>query len=180
MKILPLILVIPLLLLLSACTSSLHSVPYSSSLDNPIGTVQVCITNPELTEELNILQKSGIYQIVPKPTPDSYFLTLKKLTPAGLTCGNSLIPAIFTLGILPGLADTSQELTYTLKKEDYSEEFTHRLGLYRRLSLWEWFFRENEEDVMAEALRYSKRQKSSERPVRWQQNKTLQNTPHAD
>lgn len=68
-------------------------------------------------------------------------------------CGNPLIAAVYTLGLLPTKLPDPCIFTYDLEQGGKHQVLSHRLALYRRYSIWEWPLKLYPEDkVYARAL----------------------------
>jgi hypothetical protein len=112
----------------------------------------VCVTNPELKREYEILQASGIYEIVDQTNGVSR-LTLKPVTPGG-GCGMGAVVPMFTLGIIPGIIPTHYGFQYDLETDGVVEHRLHLLPVYTRISIWEGLLKpfHKEEKILAKAL----------------------------
>lgn len=143
--------------LLTGCTSSLHVA--STCTGTPLrrfngGPIPVYVTNPELTNELQILKASKIYKI----TDDCNASKRLTLFPVGRrpSCGNGLIGLIFTLGIIPVSLPDTAFFRYDLETDGQTRKLEHVLPLYERFSIWEWAFKWNDRRAYARALAFSK------------------------
>lgn len=145
---------------LNGCVSSLHIYKHQRLQEPFASTTSVYVTNPELTEEYNLLKKSGIYQIAETMSRDIHALTLHPLK-HHFVCGTGPFSAsLITLGLIPISTPSTRDFSYTLAKEGIAQDFTHRLHLYSRVSIWEWFFLKKEATVMSQALCHAKREKT--------------------
>ncbi len=96
------------------------------------------ITNPELRQEWAVLEASSLYTISPDPAAPS------KITLAPIRkypgCGNPMLGAIFTLGLLPAYMPDSYVFRYTEDGPGGKQAFEHNVRVEYRYSLWEAFF----------------------------------------
>jgi hypothetical protein len=118
------------------------------------GPQKVYVTNPEMREAYNILKASRIYCLTNQPE-GARKLTLVRLEQRP-GCGMGVLTAIYTLGIIPGEVPTPFVFEYELETDAGVERFQHHLGLYERISLWEWAWKWNKRKVFANALASSK------------------------
>ena len=151
------ILLLSAILFLSGCASSLHVQKHQRLQEPFTSTITVHVTNPELAEQFAILKQSGIYKIAEIPSPETHALTLQPTKPQFVCFTGPGAALIMTLGLIPIPVPTPNDFSYTLTKDGITQEFTHRLYLYTRFSVWEWFFRKKHTTVMSQALRHSRR-----------------------
>ena len=113
----------------------------------------VYVTNPELEREYQILRLSGIYCLTSNLEKATH-LTLKPLQQLG-RCANPLLLSAVSLGIIPGWLPGNYSFEYTLEENGEFRHRRHYLPVYERISIWEWLIRQNDEEVLAEALAQS-------------------------
>lgn len=150
-----------IIFLLQGCTSNLYIGQTEGADSNTWSPIVVNVTNPS-HKNFEVLKKSGIYEI---STSDD---SMNKLTlidsETVFSCGNGLIPSIFTLGILPGYVNAGENFAYKIEIDGESEIEEYYLDLYARYSIWEWFikpFRPSDFEISAKALSIAKKQRES-------------------
>ena len=162
-------------LLLSGCASTLHlDVPQVAQPFRDNGTA-VYVTNPELAREYAILKNSGIYRLSDTPH-GARRLTLRPIARYG-RCGNPLLLSAITFGVVPGFLPAAMHFTYDLEGEGMSQLVTHRLPLYERFSIWERRAAQRGDDVISEALKFSKPERPDQAPAPTAMSVTL-GVPH--
>ncbi|WP_045827013.1 hypothetical protein [Teredinibacter turnerae] len=142
-----------LLMLLQGCTSNM----YLGRHENVKGVSKyspqvVRVANPE-HPNYTILKQSGLFEIV----NDDSVPTVLTLQDSEITfrCGNGLIAPIFTLGILPGYLNASENFSFTLERSGQVNTVEYFLDVYERYSIWEWFikpFKSSDEKIKGKAL----------------------------
>ena len=120
------------------------------------GTRPVYVSNPEMHLEYEILKASAIYQLSSQPEA-SQKLTLRQIK-HGFRCGNPMMIAVVTLGIIPGYLPGRLSFEYDLEADGKVESYVHRLRTYERISIWEGLVISNEKKTLAKALAWSSRQ----------------------
>jgi hypothetical protein len=76
-------------------------------------------------------------------------------------CANPLLLTFLTLGVIPGVVYDGYLFHYDLETDGFLAQKTHRLPVYSRVSIWEWFLAgsHREGKVLAEALAWSPAEK---------------------
>jgi hypothetical protein len=150
------------LLLFSGCASTVCMESKRNLQRFDGGDRPVFVTNPELSQEHELLRASAIYPLARHPD-GARRLTLHPLRQYA-RCGNPLMLSGLTLGIIPGILPGERVFEYELETDGVMESYTHHLPVYERISVWEWLVRDNDDKVLAEALAWAVRQ---ERPTQF-------------
>lgn len=130
-------LLIVAILLIQGCTSNLYlgeSGLFKSDVNE--SKLLVYVTNAN-HKNYDVLKRAGIYEL----SSDEFVSTSLTLLDEDLylRCGNPMLGAIVTLGILPGYIDASEGFRYSLEEKGLKTEYIHNLHIYQRISIWEWF-----------------------------------------
>jgi hypothetical protein len=148
--------------LMGGCTTAVHLDDKRSELPRFEGGVQpVYVTNSEMAPEYRILKSSQIYQLSNR-REGARLLTLSPMHQGG-GCGNPMMAAIFTLGIVPAVLRANCVFEYELQTDNTSEVIVHYLPVYDRFSIWEWPMKWNQTRVFAQALALSTSQRRPNR-----------------
>lgn len=143
---------------MQGCTSNVYLYNESGSENQPLSSKKsVYVVNPA-HKNYSVLQRSGIYTLsAEENTPAKLTIQDEEFYPA---CGNPMIGAVITLGLLPGYLDESEGFRYSLEESGKTTEYIHHLAMYRRISIWEWLFKpfQSEDEVKAKALSVSRRE----------------------
>jgi len=118
------------------------------------GTRPVYVTNPEMHYEYEILAASKIYNLTNQPD-GARRLTLRPIEHYG-RCANPLMLTFITLGIVPGFLPGAQVFEYDLETNGMMEHRHQALPIYERISIWEHLVKKHDQEVLAEALAWSK------------------------
>lgn len=148
-----------MLFILQGCTSHLYVHDPDSHIAKTNSSKSIVfVTNPD-HRNYHILEISNIYELTSDPGASKRLTLLDgEKYPQ---CGNPVITAVLTLGIVPAYLETSEEFRYSIQESDVKKEYTHFLRMYERYSLWEWFlapFAPDEDKIRAKALSVSKRE----------------------
>ena len=150
------ILLLAVVVALSGCKSTVCMESKNTLHHFSGGTQPVFVSNPELHLEYEILKASAIYRLSSQPEA-SQKLTLRPIK-HGFRCGNPMMIAVVTLGIIPGYLPGSLSFEYNLEADGKVESYVHHLPTYERFSIWEWLVISNEKKTLAKALAWSSRQ----------------------
>jgi len=74
------------------------------------------VANPELSEELAILETSGVYELVPAGHGDPVIRLEPRFTIG--VCGNPILLTIVTFGLIPATVPYGSIFTYTVEAPD--------------------------------------------------------------
>lgn len=93
---------------------------------------RVVVQNPELAKELEILQASGVFEIVPADQADK----VVELHPLeqGCVCGNPLLLTWATGGLMPATLSMAWKCSFTLREDGVESERQFVLQGERRVS----------------------------------------------
>lgn len=149
-----------IVILLQGCASNLY-LGTKSEDSRHWPPVTVAVTNPD-HPNFEILKRSGIFEISESEE------TINKVTLLDseimFSCGNGLIPPMFTLGILPGYMSEGERFMYTVESDGAKQTEEYYLDMYSRHSIWEWLikpFRPSDIEIAARALSVAKHAKEN-------------------
>jgi hypothetical protein len=100
---------------------------------------KVFVRNADLSEELEILRSSGVFEIV---SSDNATRAVE-LRPrqAGGVCGNPLLVTFCTFGLVPATVSNPSTFSFRLEENGSVSERQFRLEAERRVSLVQWVFK---------------------------------------
>ena len=117
-----------LVISLSSCVSNLH---VDRGDGPPLRTrgerIQVFVANPELKKELKVLRHSRLYRLTDDPSVDVH-IRLEPIRLRHMGCSMGMLPATYTLGILPGGRPVTYEFSYVAMSG--GSETLHAYELY--------------------------------------------------
>ncbi|HIJ74611.1 MAG TPA: hypothetical protein HPP83_10975 [Candidatus Hydrogenedentes bacterium] len=143
-------------LLLVGCATNLYKYREYEIVPPRDVRPEVFVENPELKKELRILKHSKLFEISEDPSVETH-IELHPLKEPGY-CGMPALPALFTLGLIPGSGHTLSPYGFEYGIDGPQGKHRHSYVLpstYRRISLWEWFFKpfKNENCLLGRILR---------------------------
>lgn len=139
------VMVIAFGLVLAGPASNLYPVGPLQPLNGPHPGGKAFIRNPELSEELDILEASGVFEIV-SADEASKVVTLH-LRKTGAVCGNPLLLTWATNGLVPATVPISLTFSFTLEEDGVVSEHEFVLEAERRVSLVQRLFKPFRKDT---------------------------------
>lgn len=120
-------------LFIAGPTSSLYPIEPLQRLSSRCPGGKAFVRNPELSEELEILQASGLFEIVPADQADK----VVELHPQemGAVCGTPLLLTWATNGLVPATVRTSSTFSFAIEENGVVSEHEFVLQGDRRTSL---------------------------------------------
>lgn len=100
---------------------------------------KVFVRNPELTEEFEILQASGVFEIVSADQASKVVVLHPRETAA--VCGTSLLLPWITNGLVPATVPLRSTFSFTLEENGVASEQQYVLEAERRASPLQHLFR---------------------------------------
>jgi len=133
------LIIIGLWLAVAGPTSNLYPIGPLWRLSSVHPGGKVFVRNPELSDELEILQASGVFEIVPADKA-SRALELRPREMGG-ACGNPLLLTWATYGLVPATVPFRSTFSFTLEQDDIVSEQQYVLEAESRVSLVQQLYR---------------------------------------
>lgn len=132
-------------LVLAGPASNLYPIGPLQPLNGPHPGGKACVRNPELSEELEILEASGVFEIV-AANEASKVLTLHPRKTGGV-CGNPLLLTWVTNGLVPATVAIRSTFSFTLEEDGVVSEKEFVLEAERRVSVVQRLFKPFRKDT---------------------------------
>jgi hypothetical protein len=126
-------------LVLAGCGSNLYPSGPIQPLSSRHPGGRAFVRNPELSEEFQILEASGIFEIVRENEASKSIELHPRKT--GAACGNPLLLTWATFGLMPATVSITSTFSFTIKEKGVVSEREFVLEGERRVSLLQPLFK---------------------------------------